>query len=474
VATLASQAGQFLMQAISTVVLARLLTPADFGLVAMVTAITGMATAFVDLGLTEATIQRKEISHNQVSTLFWINVAFGLALMLVTAALAPVFVWFYGEPRLKNITVLLSLSFLISGLRSQHDALLKRQMRFAALAIRDVAMYVVAVPVAIIMALRGAGYWVLITLPLLLNSTQMLLSWFMVNWRPGLPRRDPEVGSMVTFGRNVAGSCVIYQVNRNADNALIGWYWGAAPLGLYSRAYNLLMLPVRQLTVPVGAVVIPAFSRIQDDAERYARYYLRAANLLMWIGAPLFGFLAVAAEPVIVLILGQQWRESAPVFQILAISAVAQLLLESTIWLLVSRGQSKRLLKLLLVISPIIVASFALGLPFGIKGVALSCSLVFLALLPWILQFAFRGTNLTLPRLGKALLCPVSLSLVGVCFGELALRAVAPQAILSQLLVIALGFAAAYSLSAVIPAAREEVLSFGKLLRDLRPSRQSI
>ena len=139
VLTLTSQGAQFVMQSIATVVLARLLTPADFGLVAMVTAITGLGQAFADLGLSEATIQHPEISHNQVSTLFWINVAIGLGAYVDYGALAPVLAWFYQEPRLKDITLLVSLTFLIGGLRVQHDALLRRQMRFSSLAIRDMA-----------------------------------------------------------------------------------------------------------------------------------------------------------------------------------------------------------------------------------------------------------------------------------------------------------------------------------------------
>jgi len=468
--TLTSQGTQFLMQTVSTVVLARLLVPAEFGMVAMVTAITGLASAFADLGLSEATIQRKEITHDQVSALFWINVAVGLGLMLVTAALAPVLSRFYREPRLVDITLLLSVTFLIGGLRVQPDALLKRQMRFSSLAIRDVASYALAVPIAIAMALRGAGYWALVALPLTLNLTQMTLSWLMVKWRPGLPRRDANVGSMVVFGGNVAASYLIFNLNRNADNVLIGWYWGAAPLGLYSRAYNLLMLPVRQLSAPAASVAVPAFSKLQGDPERFARYYLRATSLIMWISAPLFGFLFVAAEPVIILILGARWREAVPVFQILVISALGQMLLESTVWLLVSRGQSQRLLKLLLIISPVIVASFVIGLPFGIKGVALSSSLVLLAMLPWILKFTFRGTDLTLQRVGWALLYPVSVCLAGVFLAELALHLIAPGRTLLQLLVVALGFAAAYSLSALIPPVREEIVSFSKLLRELRLS----
>ncbi len=456
---LTSQGAQFLIQSTATIVLARLLTPADFGLVAMVATVTSLGQAFADLGLSEATIQRKEINDDQVSVLFWINVAIGLGLTLLTVALAPVLAKFYRDPRLINITLLLSLTFLIGGLRVQPDALLKRQMRFSSLAVRDVASYGLAVPVAITMAWRGASYWALVALPLTLNLTQMALSWLMVNWRPGLPRRDAHVGSMIAFGGNVAASYFLINVSRSADNVLIGWYWGAGPLGLYSRAYNLLMLPVRLLSASAVSVAIPAFSRT---------HYLRAVNLIMWISAPVFGFLFVAAKPVIVMILGNQWREAAPVFQILAISALGQLLLESTIWLFVSRGQSKQLLKLLLVISPIIVGSFAIGLPFGIKGVALSGSLVLLSILPWMLKFTFRGTTLTLQRLGRALLYPVSLGLVVVFLAAFALRLIAPEHTFSQLLVIALGFVAVYSLSALIPPVREEMMALGKLLSELR------
>jgi O-antigen/teichoic acid export membrane protein len=471
--TLSSQGAQFLMQSIATVVLARMLTPADFGMVAMVTAITGLASAFADLGLSEATIQRKEITHDQISALFWINVAIGLGLTLITAALAPVMAWFNREPRLEDIAFLLSLTFLIGGLRVQPDALLKRQMRFSSLAIRDVASYLLAVPVAITMAWRGAGYWAIVALPLTVNLTQMMLSWVMVEWRPGLPRKDAQVGSMVAFGGNVAASYLIFNLNRSADNVLIGWYWGATPLGLYSRAYNLLLLPVRQLNAPAASVAIPAFSKLQNDPERFARYYLRAINLITWISTPLFGFLFVAAQPIIILVLGAKWREAAPVFQILAISALGQMLFESIVWLLVSRGQSGRLLKLLFSISPLIIGSFVIGLPFGIRGVALSYSLTLLAILPWVLKFTFRGTELTLWRLGRALLYPVLLCLVAAIFAELALHIIAPERIFSQLVVIALGFAAVYLLSALVPPVRAELMSFRQLASELGLSSQT-
>ena len=276
---LTSQGAKFLIATVATVVLARLLTPADFGLVAMVTAVTALGQAFADLGLSEATIQRENVTQAHISALFWINVGIGVVLTLATVALAPVMVWFYRERQLEGITYALSFTFLICSLRVQHEALLKRQMRFVALAIRDVASYAVAVPLAIAVALRGGTYWALVVMPLTMNFVQMALSWLMVRWVPSLPRRTAGVGSMVAFGSHVAGSYLMNRASQNTGNALVGWWWGAGPLGLFSRASNLLMLPVQQLSAPLGSVIVPTFSRIQNDPERFARYYLRTANL---------------------------------------------------------------------------------------------------------------------------------------------------------------------------------------------------
>ena len=471
--TIGSQGTQYLIAFASTVVLARILTPTDFGLVAMVVAVTGLGQAFADLGLSEATIQSQEINHNQVSMLFWINAGIGVILTGVTICLAPVLAWFYKQPSVEEITFVFSLTFLICGLRVQHEAILRRQMRFSALAFRDIVSIFLGVSFSILMALKGARYWALVAQPLITNFAQLVLSWLMVRWIPSLPRRDAEVGSMISFGGNVAVSYLIINVNRSAGNALVGWYCGAGPLGLYSRAYNLLMLPVRQLSAPVGSVVIPAFSRLQDSPERLARHYLRAIGLMAWIGAPVFGFLFVAAEPVITLVLGAKWEDAAPVFQLLVVSALGHLLLESILWLFISQGQSRRLLKLLIIISPLNICSFAIGLPFGIKGVALSSSLMLIGMLPWMMSFAFRGTSLTLQGLRRALLHPVLLSLFGISLAMLAQHLFKPVGMLKEFFVLALGFASAYLFAASIPAVRNEVASFKDLLSAFKPSGQA-
>ena len=462
--TLTSQGAQFLIQTVGTVVLARLLAPAEYGLVAMVTAITGLGQAFADLGLSEATIQHPEISHDQVSTLFWINVAVGAGLMSITAALAPVLAWFYHEPRLINITLVCSLTFLIGGLRVQHDALIRRQMRFISLAIRDVTSYAIAVPLAIFLALRGAGYWAIVVLPLTLNFTGMVLSWVMARWIPGPPRRNANVRPLISFGGSVAASYLVMTFTRSADSILIGWHWGAGPLGLYSRACNLLMLPVRQLGAPARSVAVPAFSRVQADPERIARFYLRTVNVIMWVSAPLFGYLFVAAEPVIAITLGKRWHEAAPVFQLLAILALGQLLMDATGWLLVSRGKSLRLLQMTLILAPIMIAGYAIGLPFGIRGVALCSSIVFVLVFPGVLKFSFRGSKITLRRLARAIFCPILLCLVGAVSGELALHYIVCHGSFSQLLVAALGFSLGGLLSMILPKMREDFMSLWSLL----------
>jgi len=463
--TLISQGAQFTIQSIATVVLAHLLTPADYGLVGMVTAITGLGQAFADLGLSEATIQHPEINHDQVSKLFWVNVAIGLALAAITASSAPILVSFYHEPRLRAITYVVSLTFVIGGLRVQHDALLQRNMRFTVLAIRDVTSFVVAVPTAIFLAWRGAGYWAIVALPLIVNATQMTLSWVMTRWIPSLPGNFRGVRSLVKFGGDVAASYLTISFTRSSDSMLIGRYWGAGPLGLYSRAMNLLLLPTRQLGAPARRVAVPAFSRVQNDRDRLARVYLRMANLIMWITGPIFGFLFVAATPVIVLTLGYKWRAAAPVFQILAIFALGQLLYESIIWLLVSRGESQRLLKMSLIACPITVLSYVIGLPFGIKGVAWSGALGMLAVFPWMLNFSFRGTALKLSDLGKNLFYPVITTLAGVAAGEMVLHAAVGLSNFPQILVIGAGFTAGCAVMLLLPPVREEVRGLKDLLR---------
>jgi PST family polysaccharide transporter len=455
--SLASQLTKFGFQTIATVVLARLLAPADFGLIAMVSAVIGIAHMFTDLGLSEATIQRESIDQGQLSTLFWVNVGIGIVLMASAAALGPVLAWFYGEGRLAGIACVMASAFLISGLRVQHDALLKREMRYGALAARDIVSYAVGTALAVTYALRGGGYWAIICLPLAANATQMVLSWVLLGWLPGLPRRDAAVRAMLWYGGSLAAANVVGYVTRSTDSVLIGWFWGAGPLGLYSKAYNLLMLPMRQLNTPLRTVTIPAFSRIRGDTATYERYYLRAMNVLMWLGAPLMAFLFVAAESVIVIILGQQWSGCAPVFRLFAIAGIAQPLLDATEWLFVSRGRTDRLLRMATAISGPLICAIAIALPFGIEGVAFGYSMTLLVLLPCVLSFSFIGTTLTLSGFWNAVRWPLGMMLIAAAVGSVTVNAVGYTGDIERLLVILGAFVTTYCIGSAVKPIRLEM-----------------
>ena len=411
--TVAAQGARFVLQMGSTVVLARLLTPQDFGLIAMVTAVTGFVEMFKNMGLSMATVQRAEVNHGQISTLFWINVVLSIGVMLVIAALAPVIAWFYGEPRLTWITLALAGVFIFGGLTIQHQALLRRNMRFGTLALIGTIGLVVGIVTAIIAAWYGAGYWALILMQLATSITSAIAVWVVCGWRPGLPVRRSGVREMLAFGGNLTASNFLNYFVRNADKLLIGKFWGSGQLGLYSKAYGLLLLPLRQIKRPITAVAIPALSRLQNDPETYRRYYYRAISTIAFITMPLVVMLAALSHEIITIVLGKQWTDSAIIFKVLAFAAFFQPVLGTTGWIFISLGQTKRMMYWELISVPAILMSFVVGLPWGVLGVATSytiCSVVIIAV-PSLL-FALRYSPVSLIGFFKTIWRPATISLI--------------------------------------------------------------
>jgi PST family polysaccharide transporter len=420
--TLSAQAVKFLLQLGSTVVLARLLTPDDFGLVAMVTAVTGFVALFKDLGLSQATVQRPQITHEQVSTLFWVNVAASFVLMLVVAALAPLLAWFFGDPRLTEITLVIAGTFILSGLSVQHSALLTRQMRFKWLALIDVAGLAAGVLAALVLAWQGFGYWSLVGMLVIQSTLGATLVWLTSEWRPGRPVRGSGVRPMLRFGGNLAGFNVLNYFSRNADKVLIGWAWGAGALGTYSRAYQLLTLPLSQINWPLSRVVIPALSRLNDRPEEYRWQYLYYLSAVLWLTLPLVGLLAGAAPSVVLVLLGEQWSEVSGVFRALCITAALQPVYSTIGWIFVSKGRTDRFLRWALIASPLFVLSFVVGLPWGVVGVALSYAATFVLMLPWTLGYAVRETAIRRADIFDAARHPFLAALV-CCFVCLSIEA---------------------------------------------------
>ncbi len=411
--TMVAQGAKFFLQIGSTIVLARLLTPQDFGLIAMVAAVTGFVVMFKDMGLSMATVQKTEINHRQISTLFWINVVLSLGVMLVTAALAPVIAWFFNEPRLTWITLALASAFIFGGFTIQHQALLRRQMRFRSLAVVEIISISVGILAAIMAAFYGAGYWSLVIKQLAGAITIAIGVWVACGWRPGLPVRRSGVHEMLVFGGNLTGFNVINYFARNADKILVGRFCGSGILGLYSKAYSLLMLPISQIRGPLTSVAIPALSRIQDDTKRYTSYYTKLILLLSFISMPLVVFLAICSKSVIHILLGDQWLGASRIFQILAITAFIQPVWSTAIGVvLLSLGQSGRLLKFGIFNSLVVVLSFAVGIRWGAIGVASAYAVAsYLVLFP-SLWYCLRFTSISTAIFLKAVARPAIASLV--------------------------------------------------------------
>jgi O-antigen/teichoic acid export membrane protein len=370
VVAITSQGLKFIIMLTATSVMARLLTPQDYGLIGMVAVVTGFVSMYKDLGLSAATIQKSEINSEQISTLFWVNVALSLAIVLVTVALAPLIAWFYGEPRLTAITIVTSIGFLISGLTVQHEALLRRQMRYLALATIGVSSVFMGYVVGILMAWRGFSYWALVGSQLALIITGTGLTLLLCRWVPGLPRRNTGVRSMIKFGGNLTGFTTINYFSRNLDNLLIGRFAGAQQLGLYSRAYQLMLLPLDQINEPITSVAVPSLSRLMDSPDSYRRAYLRMLEKIAMLTMPGVVLMILTSDWIIHVLMGPQWDGAVRIFVILGISALFQPIANTTGWLLISQGRTHHLLKWGLMSGPIIVASFLIGLPWGAVGVA--------------------------------------------------------------------------------------------------------
>lgn len=417
--TMGAQWAKFCLQMASMVVLARLLTPQDFGLIAMVMVVTGFVTRFKDMGLSLATVQKAEINHAQISTLFWINLLLSFGMMLIAAALAPAISWFYDEPRLTWVTLALASGIIFGGLTIQHQALLRRQMRFGILAAIDIVSISVSILAAIIAAWYGAGYWALVIMQLAAAVTHAVAAWFACGWRPGLPVWRSGVREMLAFGGHLTGFGLMNYFARNADNLLIGKFWGAGQLGLYSKAYALLMLPILQITTPVAAVAIPALSRLQNDPDRYRRYYYRAISMIAFITMPLVAMLAALSDEVIIIVLGGQWISASPIFKVLAFAAFFQPVVSTTACVYISLGQTKRMMYWGAIAVPIILLSFLIGLSWGALGVAISYTVCFLTVIMVpCLAFAFRYSPIRVVDFFRAILFPATIAAAMYCAVE--------------------------------------------------------
>ena len=409
---LSSETGLFLLQMAITVILARLIVPESFGLIASVTAVTGFLTGFQDLGLSTATIQREDITHAQISTLFWLNALLGLVLVSAVMALAPVLAWFYEDQRIFGITLAISIGYLIGSLAPQHLALLRREMQFGTIAVVKFASAIVRGGVGIGLALMGTEYWALIGMSIAGTCVGTAGLWVVSDWRPGRPVRGSGVRSMVRFGSELTASRIFSRISRSLDDILIGKYAGQAALGLYSKAYQLLLLPIQRFNRPIGGAVIPALSRLQHDPDRFKRYYQKGIEQMVFLGMPMVVLLFVETETIIHVVLGPNWSGAVPLFRALAPAAFLGTFNMANGWVYVTLGRTDRQLRWGMFGSTVRVIAFVIGVQWGALGVALAYSATVCLLRPLGIWYCYQTAPLRMRDLGAVLWRPMLASIL--------------------------------------------------------------
>jgi O-antigen/teichoic acid export membrane protein len=364
----------FALRIATLMILARLLDPKDFGLVGMVTAFTGVLNLFRDFGLSTATIQQVDISDEQISTLFWINIMVGAILTLSLSVMAPIVVRFYHEPRLFWVTIALATGFLINAAGVQHSALLQREMRFTAMAVIQIIALAVSTALGIAAALLGYGYWSLVVLSVTLPLVSSVAFWMATSWIPGRPRNKVGIRPMIHFGGAVTLISLIVYAAYNLDKVLLGRFWGAEVLGIYGRSYQIINIPTDNLNSAVGEVAFAALSRLQSDPVRLRSYFLKGYSLVLALTVPMTCIIAIFPHDLVMVILGAKWGAAAKILQFLAPTILIFAIINPLGWLLFAMGMVKRSLKIALVLAPVVIAGYCLGLPYGANGVALGFS----------------------------------------------------------------------------------------------------
>lgn len=409
------------LRVVSIAILARLLAPEQFGLVAMVAALTAIIDGFRDFGLGSATLQRPQVTHEVVSNLFWVNAAGGAGFTLAFWTAAPLIATYYNEPRLVMITVVLSLTFMLGGVSIQHEALLGRQLKQGELAVIRSFANVASVVAAIALALAEWGYWALVVREVLRIGLITAIVWIRCPWIPGWPTRGVGTRRMLHFGSDLTVTNLLVGVIGNLDRILIGKYFGAAILGSYRQAQQLVMIPVDHLNQPIANVSQPALSSLHAQPDRYRRYYEKIVLLVALTTLPLGIFIALYAYEITLLLLGPAWIDATVFVQIFGIAAAIRPVTGTSVIVLLSRGRSRRYLVTAVVHSLVLLGFMLIGLRWGATGIALA-QVVTTVLVLWPkLYYSFSGTPVSVGSFFSAVRTSMVAS-TGMTIGLIALR----------------------------------------------------
>ncbi len=357
-------------QIVSVITMSRILAPADFGIVAMVAPVLALVGMFQDMGLTQATIQRQKITHEEINSLFWINLFVGVFLAVLLILISPLVAAFYKENSTQPLVAAMSLQVVLMALGAQHSAILSRKMQMGKMAVIESIAAVAGLLAAVAWGLIERNFWALFVGGLVTVTVSVCGLWLVSKWRPSMPNLAPASRSLVSFGAGITGFNFANFFSRNLDQIMIGRNWGNLELGFYDRANRLLLFPLQQLTYPLAKVMIPALSRMLEQPDRYKNAYLRVASLLLIIALPGVAVAIAMAGTVIPLALGSQWNDTIVIFQALGFAGILQPLNSPAGWLFISQGRSMDFMRWGIFGALTTALAFWFGLPYGAVGVA--------------------------------------------------------------------------------------------------------
>ncbi|MBT2517536.1 lipopolysaccharide biosynthesis protein [Streptomyces sp. ISL-90] len=470
--TSAGQGIRILIQLASVVILARLLSPADFGLFAMVMSIAGIAEVFRDFGLSQAAVQAPVLTKEQRGNLFWINSTIGAALAGVVFLSSWGIAALYGREELAPLAQLASIAFLLNGVTTQFRASLNRALRFSALAVTDVAAAIVGLGVAIVVGLAGLGPWSLVAQLLATALITLILVVVFGGWLPGLPRRGVAMGGFIRFGWHMVATQIVTYVGNNIDSVVIGARYGAAPLGVYNRAYQLVMRTANQLRAPFTSVSVPVLSRLQGEGARYWDFVRVGQVGLGYTVVVGLAFVIGGAVPLTALLLGPRWSEAAPVLSILAAATVFETLNYESYWVYISTGKTGPLFRYNLVSVSIKVAGILIGSQWGINGVAIGIAIA--AALSWPISLLWISRvihDVPVRTLAWGIVRMALLAGWGAAMAFGAGTLAEPLGVWARVLLAALATVAAYAIAALLPVVRRDLVELRTVLRLLRRER---
>jgi PST family polysaccharide transporter len=322
-------------------------------------------------------------------------------------------VWFYGEPHLLWVAVVLSVAFVFNGIGAQHRAMLQREMRFQLLALIDTAALVASIATGIGAALIGAGYWAIVAMTVVVPAGGAVGVWLASRWIPGRLHRGAGVRGMLRYGGTLTLNSVIMYFAYNMDKVLLGRFWGAEALGIYGRAYQLVNIPTDNMNFTLGLVAFPALARMQDEPRRLKEYFLRGYGLFLAITIPITASCLLFAEDIVQVLLGPKWSGAVGVFRLLAPTTLVLAFINPLAWLMLAAGHALRSLKIAMIIAPVVMIGYSLGLGSGPTGVALGFSIAMVLLVVPVMMWAKEGTLISGGDIARTVMRPLASAIAG-------------------------------------------------------------